>query len=155
MRKYYVKSEEGNYIETSAADIYADLLTPAKRGDVINSIQAAIGTLKNRLKDTKKEMFLAVFVDHGNRIMAIKTWQGVEDQCPVFPRELMQLCLKNRATGILVAHNHPTGATNPSQADREITKKIQAACEALDIRFLDHIIMGHGYFSFRESGLVR
>jgi DNA repair protein RadC len=101
------------------------------------------------------EQFRVLFVDNANRILSNEILTtGVEDQTAVYPRQVMARCLALNATGILVAHNHPTGFVRPSQMDRDITRLLTAACETLAIRLLDHVIIGEGYFSFRENGLL-
>ena len=117
-----------------------------------------VGFLKAELANLPEELFMAIFVDHGNKVLAFETMShGVEDQTAVYPRKVMKRALALHATGLAVAHNHPTGNLTPSPADREITRQLIAAAQTLEIRFLDHVIIGRdgaGYFSFRENGLL-
>jgi len=70
-------------------------------------------------------------------------------------RLVLSVALKCLATNIILVHNHPTGNTNPSQADKELTKKFQSACKFLEINFLDHLIIARSnYFSFCDNGLM-
>jgi len=104
------------------------------------------------------EQFRVVFLDNANTVLAEEMLSsGVEDQTAVYPRQVMKRALSHNATGILVAHNHPTGHLTPSSADHEITRALAAAARTLDIRFLDHLILGReneGYYSFREHGFL-
>jgi len=117
-------------------------------------IRYLIGTMSN----LAEEQFRVVFVDHANAILKDEVLSlGIEDQTAVYPRQVMKRALALHATGIIVTHNHPTGNLSPSSADRKITQALIAAAATLDIRFLDHIIIGQegkGYFSFREKGLL-
>ncbi len=119
--------------------------------DVVEYLRALLANLP-------EEEFIAIFVDHANRIIRYETIsQGVEDQTAVYPRKVMKRALALHATGIAVAHNHPTGNPQPSPADREVTRNLAAAAATLEIRLLDHIIIGRdqqSYFSFRENGLL-
>lgn len=104
------------------------------------------------------EQFRVVFLDNANTVIAEEMLStGIEDQTAVYPKLVMRRALALHATGIIVAHNHPSGHLAPSTADHEITKALAAAAGTLDIRFLDHLILGReseGYFSFREHGYL-
>lgn len=105
-----------------------------------------------------EEQLRVIFLNNSNRIIKDEVLsQGVEDQTAVFPRQIMKRAMTLHATGIIVVHNHPTGQLRPSNADLVITRALVAAADALAIRMLDHVIVGHeekGYFSFRENGLI-
>ncbi len=104
------------------------------------------------------EEFRVVFLDNANRILKDESLSvGTETQTAVYPKQVMKRALALHATGLLVAHNHPSGAVRPSPADLELTRNLEAAARALDLRFIDHVILGRegsGYFSFREHGLL-
>ena len=152
---YYVKEQDGSFQPVEKEQVLKDLLKPLKAGDSISDIPRAIGAIKEKIKNKKIESFIVLFVDLSNKIIKItRTATGVEDQCPVFPREIIRQALKCYATGILIAHNHPTGDLRPSQADREVTRQIREACKVMEIRLLDHLIIGDGCYSFRENGLI-
>jgi DNA repair protein RadC len=81
--------------------------------------------------------------------------KGTVDQAPVFPREIIRVCLIKQASGIILAHNHPGGDPEPSLQDRELTTKIKRIAVELGIRVLDHIIVTEtGHFSFQEHGYL-
>ena len=82
-------------------------------------------------------------------------FMGTLDGAAVYPREVAVRALQYRAAAVILAHNHPSGVAEPSSADRRITERLVAALGLLDIRVLDHIIVGAGQaFSFAESGLL-
>lgn len=124
----------------------------------ISSVSELMRYLSVSMANLTEEQFRVVFVDHANAVLTDEVIsQGVEDQTAVFPKQVVKRALAHSATGIVVAHNHPTGLVKPSQADRDLTRALKLATSALDIRLLDHIIIGRegkGYFSFRENGLL-
>ncbi|TEA26675.1 RadC family protein [Candidatus Schmidhempelia bombi] len=112
--------------------------------------------LASRLAKEEREIFLVLFLDNQNRVitsdeMFVGTYNCVE----VHPREIIRRALKYNAAGLILAHNHPSGLAEPSQADRKVTKQIEQACDLIDIRVIDHIIIGKGeYVSFAERGWI-
>jgi DNA repair protein RadC len=125
---------------------------------VISSASDLLSYLSGAMANLPEERFWVVFVDQANVVIRDEELSvGVEDQTAVYPRLVMKRALALHATGIIVAHNHPTGRVLPSPADRQITDALAAAARSLDIRLIDHLILGRegaGYFSFRESGLL-
>ncbi|PKL42906.1 MAG: hypothetical protein CVV41_12850 [Candidatus Riflebacteria bacterium HGW-Riflebacteria-1] len=124
----------------------------------IASGSALITYLGASMEALPEEQLRVIFVNNMNRVIkdeVIST--GTEDQTAVYPRKIMKRAMALHATGIIVVHNHPTGQLRPSNADINITRALLAAAEALDLRMLDHVIVGRedkGYFSFRENGLI-
>lgn len=124
----------------------------------ISSSADVSGLLAGKMGNLSTEQVYLILVDNANKPL----WQGVlsagtEDQSPIYPKDIARKALLAYATGVLIAHNHPTGNLKPSPADLEITRQITNALKPLDIRFLDHVIIGKdtpGYFSFREQGLL-
>lgn len=111
--------------------------------------------MKKDYKDSSREIFFAVFMDAKNAIVEKEIVSiGTVDMCPVYPREVIKSALTNNASSVLFVHNHPSGDTAPSQGDRDITKTLVLACHIMDITVLDHIILGNGYYSFADSGLI-
>lgn len=98
--------------------------------------------LKDSMKGLKKEVFKVLYLNNANRILAVENlFEGTVDQSVIYPREVIKRALEIGATGIICAHNHPAGETKPSQHDIELTRKLFRACEAVDIRPLDHVII--------------
>lgn len=104
--------------------------------------------------DRKQEHFLCATINGANEILNIRVVSiGLVDRTPVHPREVFAEALADRASAIIVAHNHPAGGLEPSPADIEVTKQLKAAGAVMGIALLDHIIFHRtGYFSFLEDG---
>ncbi len=102
------------------------------------------------------EVFYAICLDSQNKVTyPALVHEGTIDTAPVYPREIVQAALRHHATGIILAHNHPGGSLNPSSADIEATKKIISACDTINVKVMDHIIVaGEKYFSFADNGLI-
>jgi DNA repair protein RadC len=104
--------------------------------------------------DRKQEHFLCASVNGANEILSIRVVSiGLVDRTPIHPREVFAEALVDRASGVIVAHNHPVGGLEPSPADIEATKQLKAAGMVMGIALLDHIIFNKTrYFSFLEAG---
>lgn len=104
--------------------------------------------------DRRQEHFLCATINGANEILNIRVVSiGLIDRSPVHPREVFADAVADRASGIIVAHNHPAGQLEPSPGDKEITRQLKAAGENVGIPLLDHIIFNRtGYFSFLEEG---
>ena len=103
--------------------------------------------------DRKQEHFLCATINGANEILNIRVVSiGLIDRSPVHPREVFSDALSDRASAVIVAHNHPSGGVEPSQSDINITAQLKAAGEIVGIELLDHIIFNRtGYFSFLEA----
>lgn len=112
--------------------------------------------LASRLAHKEREVFLVIFLDNQNRVLySEEMFVGTYNCVEVHPREIVREALKCNAAALILAHNHPSGISEPSQADRNITQQIEQACDLLDIRVLDHIVIGKGeYVSFAERGWI-
>jgi DNA repair protein RadC len=104
--------------------------------------------------DRKQEHFLCATINGANEVLNVRVISiGLIDRSPVHPREVFADAVADRASGIIVAHNHPAGNLEPSPGDTEVTRQLKAAGENVGIQLLDHIIFNRtGYFSFLESG---
>lgn len=101
------------------------------------------------------EVFGVLHLDARHRlIVAEDMFRGSMDSAAVHPREVAQAVLKHRAVSVMLYHNHPSGVAQPSPADEVITRKIQRALELLDVKVLDHLIIGETLFSFAKAGLL-
>lgn len=114
------------------------------------------GFLQNLLAHRDREVFLVLFLDNKNRIIRYEElFSGTINAVEVHPREIVREALKVNAPAIILAHNHPSGEPEPSQSDRLITVEIIKACALLDIRVLDHVVIGRGKcVSFAERGWI-
>lgn len=124
-------------------------------GQVISSQQFGL-KLADEMSDFDQENLVAIYLDGQNQIIQKRTiFIGAVNHSIANPREILYYAVRNLAVGIIIAHNHPSGFTQPSKQDKIFTKKIKSACENLGIQFLDHIITGHNtYLSFREQGIL-
>jgi DNA repair protein RadC len=118
----------------------------------VRSPQAVTDYLTASLRDLKREVFKVIFLDKGLKILGEKDmFFGTIDEAAVHPREIVKEALFQNASSLVLVHNHPSGKTEPSREDYEITQKIKTACQTVSIRILDHIIIGENqYFSFSE-----
>lgn len=110
--------------------------------------------LRLQLEPTEKEVFLVLYLDNQHRLIARETvFLGTINEVSVYPREIVKLALHHNAAATILAHSHPSGMAEPSQADRAITQKLQEVLSLVDVKVLDHIVMGHGeQVSFAERG---
>ena len=124
------------------------------REDVINSPQATRQFLKSKLTGLSREVFAALFLDAKHRVILFKElFHGTIDGASVYPREVVRQALKYNAAALVVAHNHPSGVAEPSRADIEITRRLKESLALLDIRLLDHMVVGgHEIVSLAELG---
>jgi DNA repair protein RadC len=108
------------------------------------------------LRDASREVFCCLFLDSQHAVIKCEDlFWGTLDGAAVYPREVVKAALELRAGAVIFAHNHPSGVAQPSAADRRITERLQAALALVDVRVLDHIIIGWGEdFSFADGGLL-
>ncbi|RTB44139.1 RadC family protein [Pseudomonas aeruginosa] len=126
-----------------------------KRGPTVASPHTVSEYLRLQLVSEPHEVFAALFLDAHHRVIAFeRLFQGSIAQAAVYPRQVVMMALEHRASAMIVAHNHPSGSTEPSQADRNLTARLKDALELIDVQLLDHIIVGDGEFSFAEAGLI-
>jgi DNA repair protein RadC len=132
------------------------LLETLKRGDVLTSPQATRTYLAARMRGYPHEVFACLFLDNRHRVIAFEEmFQGTIDGTSVHPREVIKRTLAHNAAAVIFAHNHPSGVAEPSQADEMLTRRLKDALGLLDVRVLDHIIIGDGEaVSFAERGLL-
>ncbi len=113
------------------------------RGDAFTDSQTTRHYLKQRLRAYSYEVFACLFLDNQHRLIHFaELFRGTIDGASVYPREVVKQALEHNAAAVILAHNHPSGIAEPSQADIQITKRIQSALQLVDIRVLDHIIVG-------------
>ena len=122
----------------------------------LSSAAQARDFLFSKMRDLHSEVFSCVFLDSQHRLIAYEElFHGTLNQAPVFPREIARRVLGHNAAAVILSHNHPSGVAEPSMADRNITRLIQDALQLLDVRVLDHFVIGHGdAYSFAENGLL-
>lgn len=111
---------------------------------------------ESQMVDLNHEEFWIAFLDGGNKVIEVrKLTQGGQQQTVVDLPMLLKLSLEKSALAIAVAHNHPSGQNHPSREDEQITRRIKQGCDAIGIRFLDHLIVARGkYYSFADEGKI-
>jgi DNA repair protein RadC len=127
-----------------------------RAGPSLASPRATRDFLSSRLRDLEHEVFCCLYLDKRHRLIEFEElFRGTIDGASVHPREIVKLSLQRNAAAVIIAHNHPSGVAEPSQADELITKRIKEGLSLVDIRLLDHIIIGDGVaVSLAERGLI-
>lgn len=128
----------------------------AEKGSWAKSPDKTLAFLYQTLRDLEEENFLVVFLNAQNEIIKIENvFKGSLTKSEIYPRQIVNLALKHNASALIFVHNHPSGRPHPSIADKKLTKKMKGICEDLEIRILDHIIVGeNGHYSFMDAGLI-
>ncbi|MBJ6940828.1 RadC family protein [Vibrio cholerae] len=127
-----------------------------KRGDALTSPQQTKLYLSSVLRDRQREAFYILFLDNQHRVIRDEIlFEGTIDAASVYPREVVKRALHHNAAAVILAHNHPSGVAEPSQADRRITDRLRDALGLVEIRVLDHFVVGDGeVVSFAERGWI-
>ena len=139
-------------VEVARRSVGEDLRTR----DMMSSPEQVGRFLALTLQHSAQEVFAVLFLDSRNRLLAAEElFRGTLAQTVVYPREVVRRALERNAAAVILAHNHPSGLAEPSQADRTLTDALQRALRCLDIPVLDHLIVAGGRrYSFAENGLL-
>ena len=128
-----------------------------RSGDMLDAPRAVRDWLRLRIGSLPHEVFWILMLDARNRLIeATELFRGTLTQTSVYPREVVKLALAHNAAGVILAHNHPSGAHEPSRADEMLTQNLKQALALVDIRLLDHfVVTAHADpLSFAERGLL-
>ncbi|WP_150047326.1 RadC family protein [Methylomonas rhizoryzae] len=127
-----------------------------ERGEMLTDPHMVATYLKTQLRGRVREVFACLFLDSQNRVIAYQElFEGTIDQAVVYPREVVKCCLQLNATGVIFAHNHPSGYSNPSLSDKRVTDTLKQALDLIDVKVFDHLVIGDGEpFSFTAYGLI-
>ena len=125
-------------------------------GSALSNPRATREFLRMRLRDLPHEVFCCVYLDNRHRVIAFEElFRGTIDGASVHPREVVKQALARNAAAVILVHNHPSGLAEPSQADELITRRLKEALGLVDIRVLDHLVVGDAVCeSFAERGLL-
>ncbi|MCY1524533.1 hypothetical protein D9M68_594720 [compost metagenome] len=125
-----------------------------RRDSALESPQAVRDYLKARLRHEPHEVFACLFLDSRHRVLAFEVlFHGSIDGASVYPRQVVKRALAHNAAALILTHNHPSGVAEPSQADRALTQRMKDALALVDVRVLDHFIVGDGEpLSMAEHG---
>lgn len=149
---------EAKYVQLMAAHELAKraLAEQIQRDTLLNAPDKVRQYLRLRLGHLPHEVFLALFLDAQNRLIAAEElFRGTLTQTSVYPGEVVKRALTHNAAAVVFAHNHPSGVAEPSRADEMLTRALKDALQLVDVRVLDHLIVAHGSVtSFAERGLI-
>jgi DNA repair protein RadC len=123
---------------------------------VLDSPQAVKDYLRVRFAGLEHEVFSVVLLDSQNRVIDVREmFRGTLNQASVYPREIVKAALAANAGAVILTHNHPSGLPEPSRADEYLTQTLKSALALVDVRVLDHLVVGaSGCVSFAERGLI-
>jgi DNA repair protein RadC len=128
-----------------------------QRGDALTSPELTRRFLSSALRAYSHEVFACLLLDNQHRVLHFEElFRGTIDGASVYPREVVKTALARNAAAVIFAHNHPSGVAEPSESDKLITRKLKEALALVEIRVLDHFIVGDGEvaYSFAEHGLI-
>lgn len=162
-------ADSGTFCETPGLGVakYAQLQAIAEmarralreklaEGVSLASPRAVRDYLRLKLQGREHEVFVTVFLDSQNRVVAVEeSFRGTLTQTSVYPREIVKRALHHNAAGLIFAHNHPSGVAEPSRADEALTQTLKHALALVDVKVLDHFVVGRdSALSFAERGLL-
>ena len=155
-----VRDVDGHYRPARAEEVLSHarrvLAHRVRRGATMSSPQAVKDHLRLQIGMLEHEVFCVLFLDAQHRIIALKEmFRGTVSQTSVYPREVVKEALSVNAAAVILAHNHPSGAVEPSRADEFLTQTLKTAVALVDVRVLDHLVVaGADVVSFAERGLL-
>ena len=144
---------EADEVLTQARELLAQRV---RRGAVMSSPQEVKDYLRLEIGRLEHEVFCLLLLDVSHRVIALKQlFRGSVSQTSVYPREVVKEALGCNAAAVILAHNHPSGSVEPSRADEHLTQTLKAALALVDVRVLDHFVIGDtAVCSFAERGLL-
>ncbi len=126
-----------------------------KRENTLNSPDETRSYLHSMMRDYNHEVFGCLMLDNKHRVIVFRElFSGSINSASVYPREVVKQALADNAAAVILAHNHPSGIAEPSQSDIQITRRLSQALELVDIRVLDHLVIGDEVVCFSERGLI-
>lgn len=154
-----VQDHDGAYRTASADEIIhaakSAINRRFRRGSSLTSPQETRDFLRLKLASLEHEVFAVIWLDNRHRVLKYEElFRGTIDGSSVYPREVVKAALQNNAAACIFAHNHPSGVSEPSSADINITRRLKDTLSFIDVRVLDHIVVGEECVSFAERGLI-
>lgn len=133
---------------------FVAMVKESSKGKQINNPQDVYNVMKPVLAENDDvEQFWCIFLNTKNKIIATeKVFSGTIDQASVYPREIIKRIINLKASAVIMVHNHPSADPQPSKEDRNITGRLWVSLKSIQVTFHDHIIVGEGYYSFRDHG---
>ena len=155
MKNKHINTLSDDSIIESALKILERRITYKTDEPALTSPQSSKDYVKLQLSRYEHEVFACLWMDNRNRVINFnKLFRGTIDGASVYPREVVKAALKYNAAAVIFAHNHPSGVSEPSIADEQITKRLKEALALIDVRVLDHLVVGSEVISFAERGLL-
>jgi DNA repair protein RadC len=147
----YRPAEEREVLESAA-----ELLGARVIGEALNSPRDCAEFLRTRFARREHEVFSCLYLDNRHRVLAFEElFRGTLNGTAVYPREIIKRALEHNAAAVILVHNHPSGVAEPSRADELLTTRVREALQLVDVRLLDHLVVGDGeVVSFSERGLL-
>lgn len=155
----HIQEISGRYRKANTSEILAAarsvLNRRFRRGTTIGSPKDTSEFLQMRFAGYEHETFAILWLDNRHRVIEFdEIFRGTIDNTTVYPREVVKTALHRNAAACILAHNHPSGVAEPSQADELITRRLKDALDLIDVRLLDHIVVGDTTVSLAERGLI-
>ena len=152
----YAQPQVASKLKAATELVRRSFVESMQQRDVLGSPAAVRDFLRITLSRRDHEVFMALFLDAQNRVIAPEElFRGTLTQTSVYPREVVKRSLAHNAAAVIFAHNHPSGIAEPSRADEMLTRSLRDALALVDVRVLDHfIVAGNGVVSFAERGLL-
>lgn len=158
MKTYYVKEPTGRYRKVGSDEVistaHALVSSKFRKGAAISDFGMTKTLFFDRMATLEHEEFAVLFLNNRHRIIEFTTmFRGTIDKSSVWPREVAKHALRLNAAAVILGHNHPSGDPAPSMSDAAVTRQIVGALNLIDVRVLDHIVVGtEGCLSFAETG---
>ncbi|MDE1348528.1 DNA repair protein RadC [Vibrio aestuarianus] len=125
------------------------------RFETFSDAKSTMKFLSFKLGKYEQEVFAVLLLDNQHQLIEFKEmFKGTVDSASVYPREIVKVALLANASAVIFAHNHPSGISTPSEADKRITARLTQSLALIDVRVLDHIVVGQKCTSFAEKGLI-
>jgi len=153
----FIEPTEKSFWKSLKSGRFARMVKEESRGRELGGPDEVFNIIKPIFAENGDvERMYGIFLDTRNRILGIdKLSTGSLTSASIYPREIAKKVLSLRAGAVVITHNHPSGHIQPSSQDRQITRKVAMALAAIDVSLHDHIIVGDGYYSFSEHGLMQ
>lgn len=155
----YVKDQHGIYLPAPKEVVFSEARRLSgyqlRRGAAIESSASARDAIGQRIGGYQYEMFACLFLDSKHRVLAFEEmFRGTINISTVYPREVVKEALRWNAAAVILAHNHPSGEIRPSQQDLELTSQLKNILQVINVRVLDHLIVGDTVLSLSDSGII-
>lgn len=155
----YIQDQDGAYLPAPKEAIFTEAKRLSsyqlRRGVSIKTSDLAKSALQNKLGHYQYEMFACLFLDSSHRVLEfVEMFRGTVNSATIHPREVVKEALRLNAAAVILTHNHPSGNGDPSPQDIELTNKLKDILRVIDVRVLDHLVVGDEVTSLADSGCL-